>query len=215
MCVALFLGSRRCWPTSALLVAVAAIAAAIGDAQVALPLHADQRAQLHVPILVFLPALSASVLSTALGSPIPELEGTASYPLWRARLVLLSLLAGLAAAGMAGAGLTWPGPEESALAARNALGFTGIAVACSVVLGARFGWIGVLAYAVIAFLEGAIDRGEFARWAWPLQPAWDAPSWIVALALLVAGGAAYVRFGVGGRPPSGGHPADRLGSWLR
>lgn len=193
--VALFVRSRRALRTVLLLLAVAMVTAALSGLHVAVPLQASEQRSLQVPVLVFLPTLSAAIVSTGLASPVPDLERTSARPLWPLRLAHLVTLTATAVVTLGAAALFWPGSDAVYMAVRNTLGLTGIAALGGTLLNAQWGWTPVFAYAIFAFRGGTVAPGEYASWAWSLQPARAPEAAIIALALFAIGTAVHASKG--------------------
>lgn len=144
-----------------------------------------------VPLLAFVTAIAASMISTGTGSPFGDAERTVARSLPPLRF---GHLAGLlsAAAILLGATLlsldlgdAWPYPMPALL--RNLAGFSGLAFLAARLIGARLSWIAPVVFGTFAYLTARKPDDTFASWAWQMQPGQDVVSWTVALPLLVAG----------------------------
>lgn len=179
----LYLAVRRA-PAVLLTVAVMCFLLALaGD--VAVPIPTLTGLGLALPLSVLLPIAVPIAVTWALEEGEPSLEAVASRP-----IVWLDLVAALAVVGAAaliagGIGATVGPSPESYVAARNAIGYTGLALIARAAFGGGSAPLMPAAYAMGAVLFGTAATGEPHAWAWPISPP-DAVSWILALVALAA-----------------------------
>lgn len=137
--------------------------------------------------LIVAPLLPAVVIAASLRSPFGDTEQTASrsVPLLRAgHLIGLLICGGLALYG------TTPNPASADLTwglTRNLIGYTGLALLGSRLLGSGIAWAVPLGYAAVALL---LDSGS--RFGWPSRLEIDRWSVAVALVLFVLGSLAVI-----------------------
>ncbi|NBM20046.1 hypothetical protein [Streptomyces sp. GC420] len=144
------------------------------------------------------PPLVAAVIGTSLHPRAEELDRAAARPWWPRRLAHLSALTALAVAALAAA-VPWDtGSLGGPALVRNTVGAVGVTAAAARVVGARPSWLPATAYLGAVFLAAPRAHGAAAAvWAWPLRPGPEPAAWAVAGAVLLCGGALYVR---GARP---------------
>lgn len=79
--------------------------------------------------------------------------------------------------------------------ARNVLGFSGIGLGLTTVVGPRLAWTGPLAFALIVLtLAGNLQTDEPAL-IWPLVASTARPAWVAAISLFFIGAVAYTALG--------------------
>ncbi|WP_028193036.1 hypothetical protein [Salinispora pacifica] len=159
----------------------------------------------RLPVVVLAPLLAAVLLGPTLAGADEELErGTPlRWPAWRVGHVLLAVLA--VATALALTGLRAPETFGAQALARNTLGWIGLVAGATALLGARLAWLPAFGYGCVVYLAAPRDAGVFvALWAWPVQPATAAASWLAAGGVLALGLAGYAYRGsaVGHRLPS-------------
>lgn len=180
------------------LAVVAVLAWAAGGWLVSRPYFGGAVAR--IPVVALAPLLAAVLLGPSLAGADEDLERGTPLPwrVWRACHVLLAAL--LCAAVLSLAGLADPHTFGAYALVRNTLGHTGLVVGAAALLGVRLAWLPVFCYgcAVYAAAPRGTDRVT-AIWAWPVQPSSATVSWLVVGVLFVAGTAAYVLLGAGGR----------------
>lgn len=145
---------------------------------------ADQ--ELLLAAATLFPLAAATLVGVTTHSPFGELERTASRPLGGFRFGQLAGLSLVAVTFLTLASWGWPGAGEDWILARNLGGFVGMALLSAAVAGARFAWVGPLAFGMATFFVN-INSDDASRWAWNTQPSDDWLSLVIALALLVAG----------------------------
>ncbi|MGC5032544.1 hypothetical protein [Micromonospora sp. DT229] len=154
----------------------------------------------RIPVVALAPLLAAMLLGPSLAGADEDLERGTPLPwrAWRAGHVLLAAI--LSAAVLSLAGLADPHTFGAYALVRNTLGHTGLVAGAAVLLGARLAWLPAFCYgcAVYAAAPRGTDRVT-AIWAWPVQPSSATLSWLVVGVLFVAGTAAYLLLGAGGR----------------
>ena len=72
---------------------------------------------------------------------------------------------------------------------RNIAGLAGIGLRCAALLGGGLGWVGPMAYLVVA--EYALDAAWTTPWMWPTRPPHDLGAALCA-ALVFAAGTAVI-----------------------
>ena len=159
-----------------------------------------------IPILAFATLAAACLVVATARSPFGDAELTVAYPLPPLRLGHLAGLLLLSASTLAAALLlfdlegAWLAYPLLALL-RNLVGFTGLALLAALVVGARLSWIVPLTFDALAYLTARLSEDTYAQWAWHLQSGRDELSWVVALALLIAGLSVVCLYGA--RDPAG------------
>jgi hypothetical protein len=130
----------------------------------------------------------------ATGRWLPFLRPTLILALCGSAIGLLALGAAVAYDPKAGVGLIGGMlPIE-----RNLLGFTGVALLCSLAIGGLLSWIGPLAYVGICQCAAIADYSEPLTWA--SRPPADRGGWIAALVVFAVGLAAFTIRGPRLRP---------------
>ncbi|MCD0450231.1 hypothetical protein LO762_13660 [Actinocorallia sp. API 0066] len=157
-----------------------------GTASVPLP-SLTSGALLGAPLALILPVVPVTFIVAALGdAPVPQ-ERTATRAV---RLLDLLLVAGAVAVT-----LVCSAAHPLGLAvARDLIGYLGAGLAGVVLLGGHAAQA-LPSGMVFGYCLVGLGAQAHAWWAWPFAPA-DAPvSWLCASSLLVAGWAAYARWG--------------------
>ena len=192
--VRLHLASRR---VPGALVALAACGAAL---RAALYWHwtlGSATVAQQVPVLI--EAGTAGLIAVATFSPFGEPERATGRWLPYLRLGTAIALTGVAACALA-AGSAAAGLSGGSLAmVRNVAGLTGIGLLSAAVAGAALGWIGPMAYLVVA--ELALTGSWTTPWIWPARPPHDAGAAVCAALVFAAGAAAITVWGA--RVPAG------------
>jgi hypothetical protein len=152
-----------------------------------------------------LEACAAAIIGVTTHSPFGEPERATGrwLPFLRPALVLalcgaaigfLAAGAAIASDPRAGVGLVHGLlPVE-----RNLLGFTGVALLCSLVIGGLLSWIGPLAYVGICQCAAIANYSEPLTWA--SRPPADRGGWIAAMVVFALGLAAFTIRGPRTRP---------------
>jgi len=143
--------------------------------------------QIYVPIMFFVPLLSAAVVGAAMYSPFSELERTVSRSLPRLRLAHVVGLIAAAFATLLLAATEWRYDSAELILARNLAGFVGLSLLGASLLGSRLAWIAPMGYGVLAYRVGATGDDGYAWWAWPMQPIQNDLAWTLALGLSAVG----------------------------
>jgi len=152
-----------------------------------------------------LEACAAAIIGVTTHSPFGEPERATGrwLPFLRPALILalcgaaigfLALGAAVADDPQAGIGLV----HGMLPVVRNVLGFTGVALLCSLAVGGLLSWIGPLAYAGICQCAAIANYSEPLTWA--ARPPADRGGWIAALVVFAAGLAAFTIRGPRTRP---------------
>ncbi|MEV7190185.1 hypothetical protein AB0N81_00065 [Streptomyces sp. NPDC093510] len=172
---------------AALLVALAATAFA--GQRVAVP-EFRHLVDFSVPVAEVVPLAHAMVLATTLFSPMADLEQTAAQPMGRLRggyvMVLLALALGLSALPL----LTGATAEVYGSAARNVVGFLGLAMISARLFGSGLAWLLPLGMFGPTLLLGVGRDNAPEPWAWSLHASSSTPAALVAVALWLTGAVA-------------------------
>jgi hypothetical protein len=148
---------------------------------------------------------AAAIIGVTTHSPFGEPERATGrwLPFLRPALVLALcgaaigfLAAGAAVADSPHAGVGLVGGMLPV--ARNLLGFTGVALLCSLAIGGLLSWIGPLAYVGICQCAAIANYSEPLTWA--SRPPADRGGWIAALVVFAVGLAAFTIRGPRVRP---------------
>ena len=182
----LYLRSRRTPHALAALAAMAGLGVLWANAMLQVPMLRGNN-QIYIPVMFFIPLLSASVIGAAVYSPFGEVERASSRSLSALRLEHLAGLLAVALTTLMLAAMEWRYDWAELILARNLAGFAGLAFMGAVLLGSRLSWVVPMAFGIIAYRLGAIGYGKFAWWAWPMQPIQNDPAWILSLGLLLVG----------------------------
>ncbi|MFD4634613.1 hypothetical protein ACFVYR_28090 [Streptomyces sp. NPDC058284] len=178
--------------SAALLVALAATAF-VGQ-RVAVP-EFRYLVDFSVPVAEVVPLAHAVILATTLFSPMADLEQTSAQPMIRHRslylLALLALALGLSALPLL-AGATG---EVFASAARNVIGYLGLAMLSARLFGSGLAWLLPLAVFGPTLLLGVASDNTPEPWAWSLHPASSTSAATVAAALWLTGACASATAG--------------------
>ncbi|MET9290850.1 hypothetical protein [Streptomyces sp. NPDC003077] len=184
---ALAFARSRDLPRAALICLVIALATtAFAGSQVDFP---DFRylVDFGVPVAAIAPVAYAIVLGTTLFTPMADLELTAAQPMHRHRalhLTGLALLAVLLTALPLPAGLPFP---VFVTAARNAVGYLGLAMISGRLFGSGLAWLLPLGTFGPTLLLGVGRDSTPEWWAWSLPPATDPGAAVIAALLWTAG----------------------------
>jgi hypothetical protein len=137
----------------------------------------------QVPMII--EAGAASVIAVTAHSPFGETERAAGR--W---LPYLRLLAAIGLTGLAILAVQLGAADENlndgiAVLARNAIGFTGLGLLCSLITGGLLAWTLPMGY--MAFCQYALLETWTAPETWPVRPPADRGAWICACAIFAAG----------------------------
>ncbi len=191
--LALHLRARRA-PTA--IVAAAASTALLWAAWVTFSNDPVVAVQVAAPAVLFTVVAAASTL----GGADEELDRTAARP-WVPRRAAHLLLAGAASAALLLAAALTPvsfGPAR--ILVRDAAGLLGLAALGATALGAARAWFAPVAWTCAAIVVPAGDSVARQLATWPVQPGDSRPAALAAIALALAGGAAYALRGSRARP---------------
>ena len=122
----------------------------------------------------------ATLIAASTRSPFGDPE-RATFPL---PLLRLTHLVTLVAFGVLVIGVARIGDDPRA-AIRDVIGFAGITLLATPVLGAALAWIVPLAY--LFYCAGPVDQHDIGLSAWPALPGTNGTAALIAAALLVAG----------------------------
>ena len=148
-----------------------------------------------VPVVVAAPVLTSILLSVTLSGHDTDLERTAPRLSMPARALHAAAAVALAVAACVAAVAWHPSDLGSAAATRNALGLAGVALLSGAVLPVP-PWAPGFCYALTTYLTAPrTPTGGSTWWAWAVQTGAADGSWVVAMALLIAGVAAYAARG--------------------
>ncbi len=182
----LYLRSRRTGCALLALAVMAGLAWLWANAMLQVPMLRGN-SQIYIPVMFFIPLLSAAVIGAAVYSPFGEVELVASRSLPGLRLGHAAGLLAVALATLMLAAAQWRYDWAELILARNLAGFAGLAFLGAALVGSRLSWVPPMAFGIIAYRLGAIGYGKFAWWAWPMQPIGDDLAWTLALGLLLVG----------------------------
>ncbi|MEU7410835.1 hypothetical protein AB0B40_16175 [Streptomyces sp. NPDC042638] len=171
----------------ALLVALAATAFA--GQRVALP-QFRYLVDFSVPVAEVVPLAYAVILATTLFSPMADLERTSAQPMRRHRAVYLGGLLVLALALSALPLLAGATREVTVAAARNVVGYLGLAMISARLFGSGLAWLLPLGMFGPTLLIGVRSDNTPQPWAWSLHPASATSAAVLAVALWLAGACA-------------------------
>ncbi|MEU5901528.1 hypothetical protein [Streptomyces venezuelae] len=168
----------------ALLVALAATAFA--GQSVAVP-EFRYLVDFSVPVAEIVPLAHAVILATTLFSPMADLEQTSAQPMTRHRalylVTLLALALGLTALPLVAGATT----DVFVSAARNVIGYLGLAMLSARLFGSGLAWLLPLAMFGPTLLLGVGSDNTPEPWAWSLHPSTHTPAMITAVLLWVLG----------------------------
>lgn len=152
-----------------------------------------------------LEACAAAIIGVTAHSPFGEPERATGRWLPFLRPALILALCGAAIGFLAAAAAVAYDPQagvalsQGMLAvARNLLGFTGVALLCSLAIGGLLSWIGPLAYVGLCQCAAIANYSEPLTWA--SRPPADRGGWIAALVVFALGLAAFTIRGPRIRP---------------
>jgi hypothetical protein len=152
-----------------------------------------------------LEACAAAIIGVTTHSPFGEPERATGRWLPFLRPALILALCGAAIGFLAAAAAVAYDPQagvalsQGMLAvARNLLGFTGVALLCSLAIGGLLSWIGPLAYVGLCQCAAIANYSEPLTWA--SRPPADRGGWIAALVVFALGLAAFTIRGPRIRP---------------
>ncbi|MFI9241437.1 hypothetical protein ACIGXF_02350 [Streptomyces sp. NPDC053086] len=168
----------------ALLVALAATAFA--GQRVALP-QFRYLVDFSVPVAEVVPLAYAVILATTLFSPMADLERTSAQPMRRHRAVYLVGLLVLALALSALPLLAGATREVTVSAARNVVGYLGLAMISARLFGSGLAWLLPLGMFGPTLLIGVRSDNTPQPWAWSLHPASATSAALLAVALWLTG----------------------------
>lgn len=141
-----------------------------------------------VPFFVLLPILTAAITGTSLHSPSAELDHCAPLRWWRWRAthIVTATVVSACCLGLAAPNAAHGFGAQTAI--RGVLGFTGLACAGAVLVGARLSWAPPMVYGLGVLL--AVPRtpgGPATWWGWSMQSGSQPGAWATAAALFVGG----------------------------
>lgn len=148
------------------------------------------------PVAVLAPLIAAVMVSTTLAGSDIELDRAASR-LTGPRRIAHALTAAATVAVVLGVVAT-DAPETfgSYALVRNSLGLIGMVLLAAALMPAVLSWAPTLTYTVVVYLAAPrVPHVGSPWWAWPMQRGGPDASWIVAVALLVAGATTYAIHG--------------------
>jgi hypothetical protein len=138
-----------------------------------------------IPYATLIPAVSGGLVAGASGTGVPELERLAARSLVPYRALALAVGVGWAVLWAVIAQPSLPGSPGDVAAARNVLGFTGLGLLASGVVGARLSWVLPVGVAIaVLSLAGGASPGVL---VWPIARDGNAVAAAVALTCFAAG----------------------------
>ncbi|MFK4070814.1 hypothetical protein [Streptomyces sp. NPDC029674] len=171
----------------ALLIALAATAFA--GQRVAVP-EFRYLVDFSVPVAEVVPLAHAVILATTLFSPMADLEQTAAQPMSRLKAGYVTVLLALALALSALPLLTGATAQVYASAARNAVGYLGLAMLSARLFGSGLAWLLPLGMFGPTLLLGVDSANSPEPWAWSLHASSSTSAAAVAATLWLTGAAA-------------------------
>lgn len=157
----------------------------------------------ELPMLI--ESCAAAIIAVTVHSPFGEPERATGrwLPFLRlgSALILCAAAIGMLAAGAAVAydphnGVALAGGVLAA--ARNVMGFTGVGLICSLVIGGLLSWVGPLCYGAVC--QFALIAGYSEPLTWASRPPADRGGWVCAMAVFGIGLAAFTIRGARIRP---------------
>lgn len=150
-------------------------------------LYEVDRAIIHRNLISSITVLAAVAITHVVSSPWAEMDNASGTSILRVRLgmMLTSIIVVLAVCGAAG--LLWETDFASWMLMRGVLGWVGITLIAQRFLGENQARLVSIAWAGIAIVAGDSWRVHYPPWAWSMQDASDALSWIIAVAAFVGG----------------------------
>ncbi|MEU4562191.1 hypothetical protein AB0F72_27725 [Actinoplanes sp. NPDC023936] len=148
------------------------------------------------PIVTAGPLLAVTFVARTLAGADVALERSTARqrPALRAAHVVAGLLVAVVPPALAG--LAALGTDATVVVVRNSIGLLGLVLLASGVMRAGTSWMPALGYTVFVLASPPRqEHGAALWWGWPMQPGDIAVPWTIAVVLLVAGAAAYLRRG--------------------
>ncbi|WP_190016826.1 hypothetical protein [Streptomyces lucensis] len=168
---------------------VALVATAFAGQRVAVP-QFRYLVDFSVPVAEVVPLAHAVILATTLFSPMADLEETSAQPMRRHQgtylVTLLVLALGLSALPLL-AGATG---EVCTSAARNVVGYLGLAMISARLFGSGLAWLLPLGMFGPTLFLGVSSANTPEPWAWSLHTAASVPAAVQAAALWTTGACA-------------------------
>ncbi len=155
-------------------------------------------------VVQVVPALLASIVGMSVWSPFGEPERVLAMSLARLRAVYLLALVCTAVILSIWLLLGWVARQEDAnlvaVALRNLLGLTGMALLAGRVLDARLTWLFPVCWSILVVLlaiRQAAEPGvwDLASWVWSGQPHSSTTSFLIALSLFLLGVGTFLHCG--------------------
>jgi hypothetical protein len=178
------LAVARCQGGAALVVGVVGVVA-VAHVLPMEPTLVPGRPDVRTVIWPLVPALAALAVPVGASARWRPWSLVTARPPWQGRM---AFLATVAAAGLVTVALA---PVDRGVVARNLLLFDGLALA-AVALTGRPTWALVLAVPVLTWFTGVDPPDRIRWWAIPLRPPGDRQSWVVAVAVGLAGAALHL-----------------------
>jgi hypothetical protein len=135
-------------------------------------------------ISLLLEVAAASVVSVGLHGPFGESERIAGRRLPWLRLGAALLLTAIALAAIYAGVVDTPLPAGTYAALRDTAGLIGLGIACTVLIGGHFAWVGPAVYWAVGAYAIA-DKWQ-TPWTWPARPGGDVGASLCAYGLLTA-----------------------------
>jgi hypothetical protein len=144
-----------------------------------------------IPYATLVPALSGGLVAGAAGTGVPEFERLAARSLVPYRALALAVGVAWAVVAAVVAQPSLPGSPGDVAAARNVLGFTGLGLLASGVVGARLAWVVPVGVGIAVLSLAGEASPEVLVWpgvlVWPIARDGSATAAVVALTCFAAG----------------------------
>lgn len=187
-----FLRARSVGTSLAVIAAVSAVSLLAGENLIDLRVGSDA----GVPYATLAPAMSGSLIAASARSGLFRQEQLASRNLWGPRAALLLGMVLWAAAWAAIAQPTLPNSPGDIAAVRNVVGFTGLGLIASSIVGGRLAWIAPISMAIAALtLASSSGQSRGAALVRPLTADGNVTAALVALTLFAVGAGVVIAQG--------------------
>lgn len=187
-----FLRARSVGTSLAVIAAVSAVSLLAGENLIDLRVGSGA----GVPYATLAPAMSGSLIAASARSGLFRQEQLASRNLWGPRAALLLGMVLWAAAWAAIAQPTLPHSPGDVAAVRNVVGFTGLGLIASRIVGGRLAWIAPISMAIAALtLASSSGQSRGAALVWPLTADGNVTAALVALTIFAVGAGVVIAQG--------------------
>lgn len=145
------------------------------------------RAIIQRNLISSITVLVAVAITHIVSSPWSEMDNASGTAILRVRLGMMLTGTAVAFALCGGAGLLWETDGAAWILMRDVLGWLGLTLIAQRFLGEHQARLVSIAWAGIAIVVGDSWRVHYPPWAWSMQEATDALSWVIALVAFLAG----------------------------